>query len=138
MVIVDTSIWIDVLRDPTGGEADAMAAAVAEDEVALTRFTQLELLQGARDEREWGLLHESLATQTYAECGHETWADAARIYFDLRRTGRTVRSAIDCCIAQIAIDHGALLLHRDRDFDEIASIRPLRQSWLPAASSSAP
>lgn len=130
MVIVDTSVWVDVLRDGTGRERDAMVAAIGDDELVLTRFTQLELLQGARDEREWGLLHESLETQTFAESQSATWPDAARIYFDLRRTGRTVRSPIDCCIAQIAIDHGALLLHRDRDFEEISSIRPLRQTRL--------
>lgn len=130
MVIVDTSVWVDVLRDETGRERDAMVAAIGDDELVLTRFTQLELLQGARDEREWGLLHESLATQAFAESQSATWPDAARIYFDLRRTGRTVRSPIDCCIAQIAIDRGALLLHRDRDFEQIAAIRPLRQTRL--------
>ena len=128
MVIVDTSVWIDVLRDRTGRERDAMTAAVGEAEVALTRFTQLELLQGVRDEREWELLHDTLETQLYAEAFPETWPSAARIYYDLRRAGRTVRSAIDCCIAQIAIDHDALLLHRDRDFEVIAAIRPLRQA----------
>jgi predicted nucleic acid-binding protein len=59
------------------------------------------------------------------------WTDAARIYFDLRRTGRTVRSPIDCCIAQIAIDHAALLLHRDRDFTTTAQMRPLREMRVP-------
>ena len=130
MVIVDTSVWVDVLRDASGDEARAMSDAVGLDEIALTRFTQLELLQGARDEREWGLLDETLETQVYVESGADTWRDAARIYFDLRRVGRTVRSPIDCCIAQLALDHGALLLHRDRDFEAVATIRPLRQSRL--------
>jgi predicted nucleic acid-binding protein len=133
VVIVDTSIWVAVLRDATGAEAQAMAAAIAGEEIALTRFTQLELLQGARDEREWGLLHESLETQTYLETTASTWADAARIYFDLRRLGKTVRSPIDCCLAQLAMEHEALLLHRDRDFEEIASMRPLRQLRLAEA-----
>jgi predicted nucleic acid-binding protein len=95
VTIVDTSVWIDVLRDGTGAEREALSAALRDDEAALTRFTQLELLQGARDEREWGLLHASLETQTYAEARHSTWAVAGRIYFGLRRMGRTVRSAID-------------------------------------------
>ena len=130
MVIVDTSVWIDVLRDSTGRERNALAAFVGDLEIVFTRFTQLELLQGSRDEREWGLLHENLETQTYAEARSSTWPDAARIYFDLRRLGSTVRSPIDCCIAQIAIDHGYLLLHRDCDFEQVAKIRPLRQSRL--------
>ena len=41
-----------------------------------------------------------------------------------------LRSPIDCCIAQIAMEHGALLLHCDKDFEAIASIRPLRQVRL--------
>ena len=59
-----------------------------------------------------------------------SWSEAARIYFDLRRVGKTVRSPIDCCIAQIAMDNKALLLHRDRDFEVIAAVRPLRQKRL--------
>ncbi len=58
------------------------------------------------------------------------WEDAARIYFDLRRLGRTVRSPIDCCIAQVAIHHDVLLAHRNKDFETIAGIRPLRQTRI--------
>ena len=57
-------------------------------------------------------------------------AEAARIDFELRRRGKTVRSPIDCCIAQIALDHDVLLLHRDRDFEVIAGVRPLREQHL--------
>jgi hypothetical protein len=39
-------------------------------------------------------------------------------------------SPIDRCIAQIALDHAIVLLHRDRDFETIATIRPLRQARL--------
>jgi len=131
VVIVDTSVWVDVLRDGTGGERGALESAVGDSEVVLTRFSQLELLQGARDEREWGLLSRSLATQTYVEASASTWPDAARVYFDLRLAGQTVRNAIDCCIAQLAMDHDFLLLHRDRDFETIARVRPLRQLRLP-------
>ena len=54
-----------------------------------------------------------------------TWQAAARLYFDLRRQGLTVRSPIDCCIAQIALESRLILLHDDKDFLVIAKIRPL-------------
>ena len=130
MILVDTSVWVEVLRDRTGGPRDALETALGGDDAVLTRFHQLELLQGARDEREWNLLREHLDGQDYLECEPESWIAAARIYFDLRRIGKTVRSPIDCCIAQIAIDHDVLLLHRDRDFETIAAVRPLRQERL--------
>jgi predicted nucleic acid-binding protein len=130
VILVDTSVWIEILRDRVGRRRAAFDAALDGDDAVLSRFHQLELLQGARDEREWSLLREYLDVQDYLECAPTTWADAGRIFFDLRRRGKTVRSPIDCCIAQIAIDHDALLLHRDRDFEVIAEVRPLRQKRL--------
>jgi predicted nucleic acid-binding protein len=37
----------------------------------------------------------------------------------------TVRSTLDCLIAQIALEHGLALLHEDRDFESIRRVRPL-------------
>lgn len=129
-VLIDTSVWIHVFRDRTGAAASHVLSQVADDLVTLTRFNELELLQGAANEREWATLTDYLAGQDYLEAGRDTWRDAARIYHDLRRRGRTVRSAIDCCIAQLAIEHSALLLHDDQDFDAIAEIRPLAAERL--------
>jgi hypothetical protein len=130
MVLVDTSIWVEVLRDSTGRKRATLAAALDGEEVVLSRFHQLEMLQGCRDESEWSLLKRYLDDQDYLELSGDSWSEAARIYFDLRRVGRTVRSPIDCCIAQVALDHAALLLHRDRDFETIAAVRPLREVRL--------
>ena len=130
MVLVDTSVWVDLFRDTTGWRPSRLRKVVADDEIVLARFVQMELLQGCRDEREWGLLHPYLEDQEYLEMRSDSWQAAARLYFDVRRNGRTVRSPIDCCIAQLAMDHDALLLHRDLDFETIARVRPLRQSRL--------
>ncbi len=130
MILIDTSSWIDLLRDGSGRRRRACDEVVQDEDIVLARFVQLELLQGAANEREWSLLAEALDTQRYLEAGPETWPAAARIYFELRRQGLTVRSPVDCCIAQLALDHDALLLHRDRDFATIGRIRPLRQRFL--------
>jgi len=108
---------------------EALAAfqrQVGDERVVLSRFTQLELLFGAADDTEWDHLALHLEDQLYVEMGERTWLDAARTQFELRRRGRRVRSAIDCCIAQLAIENRLVLLHRDRDFETIAEIRPLR------------
>lgn len=130
MVLVDTSIWIDVFRDRRGTKRRALEHAVGDEDIVLTRFQQLELLQGARDERNWGLLSSYLESQEFLEMTAVSWTEAARTYFDLRRRGKSVRSPIACCIAQLAIDHRVRLLHRDRDFLTIASLRPLREQWV--------
>ena len=128
MVIVDTSVWIEVLRHPD--KRGRLEAALGPDDPYLTRFTQMELLMGAGRENQWRRLERYLDGQLYAEANHDTWRRAARTWFELRRTGKTVRSPIDCCIGEIAVAHDAQLLHRDRDFSVIATVRPLSQRWL--------
>lgn len=130
MVLVDTSVWIDVLRDATGARAQTLRAALDGEEAVLSRFTELELLQGCADDRSWLSLREYLDGQTYVEMSSTSWAEAARIHFDLRRRGRTVHSPIDCCIAQLAIEHEVLLLHRDRDFTTIAGVSRLAEQYV--------
>lgn len=125
MFLVDTSVWINIFRDKTGVARQTLQTLVKDEIIFLTRFTQMELLQGCRDEREWMLLQTYLQEQDYIETTNNTWVFAARIYYDLQRQGLTVRSSIDCCIAQIAIEHQLTLIHNDRDFDTIQKVRPL-------------
>jgi hypothetical protein len=49
------------------------------------------------------------------------------MYHDCRRQGVTVRSSLDCLIAQCAIEHGLTLLHNDRDYLGIALNAPALQ-----------
>ena len=127
MILIDTSIWIHVFRDKTREYSPRLYEYIGDQAIVLTRFQQLELLQGCRDEREWSLLSEYLEGQDYIEAQISTWQAAARLYFDLRRQGLTIRSPIDCCIAQIALENSLLLVHDDRDFMTISQFVPLQQ-----------
>ncbi len=131
MIIVDTSVWIEVLRDKTGKTVQAFRERISIENCVFCRFTQLELLQGSKDEMEWKRLDDYLSTQFYLEATEKTWREAARIFFELRRKGITLSSPVDCCIAQIAIESKVLLLHRDEDFERIARIRPLAIERFP-------
>ncbi len=126
MLLIDTSVWISVFRDRSGQVRQQLETAISNREVLLTRFTQLELLQGSLNEQEWTILSTYLETQDYIELTNNSWQAAARIYYDLRRQGLTVRSPIDCCIAQVALENDLLLIHNDRDFETIAQVRSLQ------------
>ncbi len=123
MFLIDTSVWVSVLCDRTGTVRQTLQTLVKDESIFLSRFTQMELLQGCRDEREWTLLQTYLQEQDYIEQTTNTWVAAARIYYDLQRQGLTVRSSIDCCIAQLAIESQLTLVHNDRDFDAIQKVR---------------
>ncbi len=130
MYLIDTSVWIDVFRDREKRKAAQLRKRIGSRDIGLSRFTQMELLQGARNQQEWELLDHYLSAQHYLEMQPTTWSNAARLYFNLRRIGKTVRSPIDCCIAQTAIDHQLTLLHRDKDFITLATIAPLEEEFL--------
>jgi len=127
MILIDTSIWINVLgKKQSANYANELQEVIAGRDIALTRFQQLELLQGCKSEKEWLRLSDYLEGQDYLETQSSTWKSAARIFYELRKKGITVRSPIDCCIAQIAIERRVLLIHNDRDFDAIARSFPLQ------------
>ena len=126
MLLIDTSVWISVFRDRTGQVRQKLETLIDDRDVFLSRFTQLELLQGSLNEKEWTLLSTYLKTQDYVELTNDSWQAAARIFYDLRRQGLTVRSPIDCCIAQAALKNDLLLIHNGRDFETIAQVRSLQ------------
>ena len=128
MKLIDTSILVPVFRDKTGSARERFKRYMRGADFVLTRYTQIELLWGCRSEAQWDVFADHLEGQEYLEARDETWSSAALIYFELRRTGLTVTSILDCCIAQVAIENKATLIHNDRDFDTIARLRPLRTS----------
>ena len=44
--------------------------------------------------------------------------------FSCRRAGVTLRSTIDCLIAQVALEHDLIVVHNDRDFDLLSGVVP--------------
>ncbi|SRR6266545_3042601 len=127
MIIVDTSVLIDFLRGATTSAAQRLAQLEA-DEVpfAIPLVCLQEVLQGARDEREWRLLHDYLASQRLLEAREPLalHVEAARIFFDCRRRGVTVRSTVHCVIAAEVLRNKGTLLHDDEDFERMVKVRP--------------
>lgn len=129
MILTDSSVLIDVFRARRTPASDRLRETVRQGTpYAVPQPCVQEVLQGARDEPEWRLLKTFFESQEIA--GSADWraahVDAARIFFDCRRRGVTIRSGVDCLIAQIALENEAVLLHDDDDFDAIARVRPLR------------
>jgi predicted nucleic acid-binding protein len=127
VLLIDTSVWIKLFRDDSEDFKQSLIKTINNQDYYLSRFSQTELLQGCLNEQEWSKLNSYLETQNYLEPSTESWTVAARIYYNLRRQGITVRNTIDCCIAASAIEHNLLLLHIDQDFEAIAKGTSLNQ-----------
>ncbi|MBI4754818.1 MAG: PIN domain-containing protein [Betaproteobacteria bacterium] len=131
MYLVDTSVWLDYLRgreDVHVGFLDELLTNPLA--VGITDLIYMEILQGARDQNAFDRLRRYFSGQRFYRFDdpEQSHAAAARIYFDCRRQGVTVRSTVDCLIAQCAMEHGLVLLHHDSDFRFMAAAVPaLRQ-----------
>lgn len=128
MIVVDTSVWIDVLNDNDTPQATRCAELIESGQpVALTDAVLAEVLQGLRSEREAQLVERHLRDFPILRLeGVDDFVLAAELYRTARRAGVTVRKTIDCLIAAPCVRTGAPLLHADSDFDLLATCTPLR------------
>jgi predicted nucleic acid-binding protein len=125
VILVDTSVLVNYLKGNETPKTRVFDAILDQGLLyGISPYTYQELLQGAKDEREFILLKEYLDTQNiyFLPQTIETYATASRIYFDLRRKGITLRGTIDVLIALTALHYGLSLLHDDKDFDVMASV----------------
>jgi len=129
MILVDTSALLPYLKGKETGASVFLERTFDEGvEIALTPWIAQEVIQGARDETEWRTLKRYLSSQRMIHLADplRSHLEAARIYYECRRRGLTVRSSVDCLVAQTALEHGVALLHGDRDYDAIQQVRPLK------------
>lgn len=129
MIVLDTSVLVDFLRGVENPTSAALAGlAEQEATLAIPVVCCQELLQGARDEAEWQTLYDYLSTQELLAASDPLTSHvaAARIYYDCRRQGLTLRGSVDCFVAQLALENDATLLHNDEDFARISRVRPLK------------
>ena len=125
MFLVDNSVWVDFLRGSDTTQVRILKALLDDEAVVgIAPIILQEILQGADSERrfeKWRKYFSDL--WLYAPKDPvESHVAAARIYHACRQAGKTPRSSNDCLIAQIAIEHGLILLHHDKDFDAIARV----------------
>lgn len=128
MIVVDTSVWIDVLNDVDTAQARRCVQLIEHGEpVALTDVILTEILQGLRTDREARLVEDHLRAFPVLRLESlEDFAMAAALYRTARRAGHTIRKTLDCLIAVPCVRTGAPLMHNDEDFDRLASCTPLR------------
>lgn len=125
MILVDTSVWIELLNGRSATEV------CADD---LLRFVTCgpivqEVLQGLRDGPWRDTFREAfLALPRLSDpLPVATFLEAAEIYRQGRKKGHTIRSSVDCLIAAVAIENRVPVWHKNRDFSSIARYTGLEE-----------
>ncbi|HVX22452.1 MAG TPA: PIN domain nuclease [Acidimicrobiales bacterium] len=126
MILVDSSAWIEFLRDTGSPACEAVDALLAGgDRLATCDPVRMEVLAGARDEPHLRSLRGLLGRTELLAVRPADYDAAAALYRGCRQRGGTVRRLIDCLVAAVAIRRDVALLHADRDFDALAAHSPL-------------
>ena len=124
MLLVDSSVWIDVVRgDITQGAS--FLEQRDDEELAITGIVFQEVLQGVSEDRVYDRLRDMFMAMLLLEPRElSTYEIAAQLYRRARANGFTIRKPADCLIAALALEHGALLVHNDRDFFFLSQVEP--------------
>lgn len=125
MLLLDSSVWIDAQRGISTAATQFVAARDEHEEIATTGVIFQEVLQGIREPAEYERMRQVLWSALVLEPRElSTYDVAAQLYRAARAAGFAIRKPNDCLIAAIALEHGALLVHNDRDFLHLAEVEP--------------
>jgi len=125
-VLVDASVWVDVLRDPASRYADRIAQLMrAPSHMVTTGVIVQEVLQGRMPPRQLARVSVLLVGLPRVSPSYETHERAAALSRRLRTKGVTTHT-VDVLLAQLAMEHDLSICSLDRHFVHIARVSKLR------------
>jgi predicted nucleic acid-binding protein len=121
MIIVDTSVWLAVLRSASSPEAPLLTALLDADEVALPIPVRVELMSGAPP-KDRAALRRALSALPVLYPTDDTWQlmDAWT-----EKTGKAGQhfGVGDLMIAALTTEHGGLVWSLDGDFARMEKLK---------------
>lgn len=108
MILVDSSVWIDHLRDTVTWPVGHLRSLISREDLLVGDLILCEVLQGLRNDTEAKFVEEALREfEIVSLVDPELAVKAASNYRFLRIRGYTVRRTIDLIIGTFAL-HGAI------------------------------
>lgn len=128
MILVDKSAEVR-WHEPT--VARVLDPLLQSGALATCAIMDLEVLFSARDGREHTKLARARSGFAYLETNDATLCRAKELQGLLAKKGQHRAASIpDLIICAVAEDHGATVLHYDKDFDLVAAVSRVRARWV--------
>lgn len=126
MVIVDSSVWIDLIRGRETPQTVAFESVAQNEEIGLGDLMLYEVLRGVTPaDRLEKIKSHLLSFAVFTMGGRDIALEAVRNSLELRKKGVQPQT-VDCLIATFCIVSGSRLLTSDRDFEPFESMVGLR------------
>jgi predicted nucleic acid-binding protein len=135
LFLLDKSAHELARRDPNARRTFETVAVTGV--LATCAIVELEILYSARNLVDHARLKRYLRQQcVWLETSDDTLAGAVELQEAMLAAGMHRKPIPDLIIASVAQAHGAVLVHYDRDFDDIAMVATgLRTRWIVAPRS---
>jgi predicted nucleic acid-binding protein len=118
VIVVDSSVWIDHLRQVVTNPVARLRTLMTQAELLVGDLILCEVLRGVRSESEASDVEAAMrAFEIIPLCDRDLAVKAAANYRFLRSRGVTIRKTVDLIIGTFCIERGHALLHSDRDFE---------------------
>jgi predicted nucleic acid-binding protein len=121
-ILIDSSIWIDFLRNPPGGNSD-FAESLRSGRAVACPVVWVEICSGIKGKREELVFRQAMELCPSLEMDAEVWRMAAAIGRMAKKAGLNCPLA-DVLIAACAKRHGADLMHRDKHLAALMKLEP--------------
>jgi predicted nucleic acid-binding protein len=132
-ILVDTSVWVDFFNGHPSPQAETLAHLIREEaDVVTCGLIVSEVLQGLRQSKSRVSIERHFREMDWLSPREpDSYLEAADLFRRLRARGITIRSTIDCVIANLAAHHDALILSKDRDLTLIVESKLLALRSVP-------
>jgi predicted nucleic acid-binding protein len=120
MIVVDTSVWVEVTRRPQGAKKKVLDSLLDADEVALALPVRAELMAGVAS-RDRAAFQRALSALPVLMPTEETWQLLERWIPTAADKGQRF-AVTDLLIAALASDIGALVWSLDDDFERLERV----------------
>jgi hypothetical protein len=117
--LVDTTVWVKYLRGLDITLKDRISSLVLEGRVYTSEIIIMEILRGAKSDREYNMLYQDFLALPQLAINHGVWETAWKTAYTLRKIGVNIPMA-DVIISAVAMYHKCALMHSDKHFNLLA------------------
>jgi len=123
MVLVDTTVWIDFLKQRETAHVGRLSEILEkEEDVFTTGFILQEILSGIKKKKDRGAVCADFKQFLLIMPTLQTHIQAAEIFDGCLKKGFTIRKPVHCLIAALAMEYDLPLLENDSDFKSISEV----------------